>query len=324
MFASRQELLTQFQSPIHTTHPQFKSLQTFSCLSRWRGTATIELPRIQVVLNKLDYLQYSADSNLQPFTDTLKFQQDSFRLWYQVDGVGILQNVTRNTFGTARPGLLGLMERGERHTYLHQKGAFGCFQMEFSLLPSAQAKCYWNTGIEGKTVLDSNERLYFENLIFDLFLVLSNGKEMLGLATLSRMTEILIVLFKKGLILIEESQFPKNKSKSLVLKAKSYMNLHYANMHHQEEIERECGVDINYLNIIFKKECGSTLYHYITAVRMEHAKHLLEISDISVADIALQIGYPNANSFSRAFKRLEQKTPQQHRVAARKPGRQRF
>jgi two-component system response regulator YesN len=122
-----------------------------------------------------------------------------------------------------------------------------------------------------------------------------------------------VVLFKKGLIIIDESQFPRNKTKSLVAKAKNFMALHFNDMYHQAQLEKECGVDINYLNVIFKREIGRTLYQYITDVRMEFAKHLLETTDISVVTIAEQVGYPNGNSFTRAFKRHEHCTPQQFR-----------
>ncbi|GAG43728.1 unnamed protein product, partial [marine sediment metagenome] len=57
-----------------------------------------------------------------------------------VDGDGILQNATRRSFGKALPGLLGIMERGERYTYLHQRGAFQCFLLDFTLEPSRRAK----------------------------------------------------------------------------------------------------------------------------------------------------------------------------------------
>ena len=122
-----------------------------------------------------------------------------------------------------------------------------------------------------------------------------------------------MVLFKKGVLIIEESQFPKNKAKSLVAKAKQFMDLHYSDMEHQLELEKECGVDINYLNIIFKKETGFTLYQYICLVRMEHAKYLLETTQNSISDISNAVGYPNSNSFTRAFKRHANMTPQDFR-----------
>lgn len=313
MFPTRHELLAQFKNPVYTSHPGFPPLRTFSCLNSWRGNPLIELSKLRIEILGLDYLEFSGTDGTS-FNSQLKFQQDCYRLWYQVDGTGILHNVTRNSFGTARPGLLGIMGRGERHTYLHQRGNFECFQVMFSLLPSQQAKCYWNSEIEGKLVLDGNERGYFENLIFDLLGVISNKKEILGLASISRLLEILVVLFKKGLLIIEESQFPKNKIKSLVSKARQFMDLNYSEMKNQQALEIECGVDINYLNIIFKKETGKTLYQYITDVRMEHAKYLLETTVDSITDISEKIGYPNSNSFTRAFKRRENRTPQEFRL----------
>ena len=97
------------------------------------------------------------------------------------------------------------------------------------------------------------------------------------------------------------------------------MDLHYCDMHHQNHLENECGVDINYLNIIFKKETSKTLYQYITGVRMEHAKHFLETTQMSISDIALKVGYPNSNSFTRAFKRHNKITPQEFRDAGKRP-----
>lgn len=267
---------------------------------------------MKIEIRRLDYLRNLTMPAGSPET-MLKFQQDCYRLWYHIDGQGILQNATRNTFGAAKPGLLGVMDRGERYSYLHQKGPFECFTMEFSLLPSQQAKCYWNSEVEGKTVLEADEKLYFENLVFDCLHVISNRQEILGLASMSRLIEILVVLFKKGILVIEETQFPKNKQKSLVAKAKNFMKLHYASLRHQEALAVECGVDINYLNTVFFRETGQTLYKYLTGIRMEHAKYLIEENRRSVADISAAVGYPNANSFTRAFKKHSSQPPTAYR-----------
>jgi len=310
MFPSRSEIIAQFRSPVFIPHPGFAGMETFSRLSDWAGNnaITVELPRLKIAVHSVDYLRNVNMPAGEP-DSVLRFQQNCYRLWYQVDGQGILHNVTRNAFGNAKPGLLGLMEIGERHTYLHQKGPFECFLMEFSILPSHQAKCYWNSETEGKLVLTENNRLYFENLIFDLVRVIANDKEILGLASISRILEILVVLFSKGLLVIKESQFPKNKAKSLVEKAMAFMNLHYAGLHHQKDLEKECGVDINYLNMLFSKEMGKTLYKYLSDVRMEHAKYLLEENRLPIIEISSQVGYPNSNSFARAFKRSFNQTP---------------
>jgi two-component system response regulator YesN len=139
------------------------------------------------------------------------------------------------------------------------------------------------------------------------------------LSTASRLLEIIVVLFNKGLLVIDDAQFPKNKRKSLVAKAAAFMELHYATMRHQRDLETECGVDINYLNIIFKKEKGLTLYDFLSNIRMEQAKHLLETTRHSVTDIASRTGYPNGNSFSRAFKHHVHCTPLAYRGTLKHP-----
>lgn len=316
MFQSRHDLLGKFKNPVFMQHPSYsEGVRTFSCIAGWDSKPVIELPLMRIEILGLDYLEYGNASEGGKAPLQLRFQQDCFRLWYQVDGNGILQNTTRNIFGTARPGLLGVMERSQRYTYLHQKGTFECFQILFSLLPSQNAKCYWNSEIEGKTVLEDQDRGYFDNLVFDLLLMLSrsSGKESSGLSTTSRLLEVLVVLFNKGLLVVDDSQFPKNKQQRLVAKAIAFMELHYSRLHHQRDLEAACGVDINYLNILFKKEKGTTLFDYFSGIRMEHAKHLLETSHQPVTDIALQTGYPNSNSFSRAFKRREKCTPLAYR-----------
>jgi AraC-like DNA-binding protein len=321
MFPTRNEIIAQFRSPVFIPHRNFHGMETFSRLSDWAGknTVSVELPRMKIAVSSIDYLR---NFNM-PAGDEgsmLRFQQNCYRLWYQVDGQGILHNATRNVFGTAKPGLLGLMEIGERYSYLHQKGPFECFLMEFSVVPSQQAKCYWNSEVEGKLVLPENSRLYFENLIFDLIRVIANDKEILGLASISRILEILVVLFTKGLLVIKESQFPENKAKSLVEKAKAMMNLQYAKLHHQKDLEKECGVDINYLNMLFAKETGKTLYKYLSDVRMEHAKYMLEVNKLPINEISSHVGYTNSNSFARAFKRSLNQTPTSYRENARKKG----
>jgi AraC-like DNA-binding protein len=312
MLQTRHEILSEFKASAVVPHPQYPGFETFDNLSSWMPQGvTVELPRVKIEIRRIDYLRNMAMAAGSPDT-MLRFQQNCYRLWYQVDGTGILQNATRNTFGNAKPGLLGVMDIGERHTYLHQKGSLECFLMEFSLLPSQQAKCYWNSEVEGRVVLDGNDRLYFENLVFDCLRVITNRREILGLASMSRIMEILVVLFKKGILVIEESQFPKNKQKSLVAKAENYMKLNYGTLRHQNALARECGVDINYLNLIFFRETGKTLYRFLIDIRMEHAKYLLEKNTVAVAEIASAVGYPNANSFTRAFKRHLSVTPTEY------------
>ncbi|MBD3239472.1 MAG: helix-turn-helix domain-containing protein [Chitinivibrionales bacterium] len=311
MLQSRREILDQFKDPELVAHAAFRGCRTFSFLSGWLSTPiSVSLPRLQCRITGIDYLQSPPPGGKPPAP--IRFQQDHYRLWYQLDGTGILQNLRQKAFGRAAPGLLGVMDIGERHSYLHQRGTFECFMVDFMLQPAAASQCYWNSDIEGKRMLADDERLYVENHAFELMRLIGNGADPWGLRCLAHLAEIVALPVTKGLIVIDDERFPHDRAVSLVKKAKRYMDTHYAELQHQRAISEYCGVDINYLNILFKREKGMTLYKYLTNVRMEHAKHLLEQGQRNIVGIAEKIGYPNSNSFSRAFRRYAGIAPSEY------------
>ena len=69
----------------------------------------------------------------------------------------------------------------------------------------------------------------------------------------------------------------------------------------------------DYLSYSFHKEFNTTLTAYINSKRMDQAKYLLMNTDLSIADIAEQVGIPNVSYFYRQFKKETGKTPQQYR-----------
>ena len=51
---------------------------------------------------------------------------------------------------------------------------------------------------------------------------------------------------------------------------------------------------------------------YIQAVRIEQAKRLLELGDVSIKSLADQVGYDDISSFTRLFKRATELTPKEY------------
>lgn len=52
---------------------------------------------------------------------------------------------------------------------------------------------------------------------------------------------------------------------------------------------------------LFKKACGHSPYEYLLMARMDKAKYLLRTTDIPIKNIAQQVGYLNASTFSSVF-----------------------
>jgi transcriptional regulator GlxA family with amidase domain len=64
---------------------------------------------------------------------------------------------------------------------------------------------------------------------------------------------------------------------------------------------------------LFKIEVGISPQRYVTNVRLEKAKDLLESGVRSVKEISAEIGFPNVSSFCRSFKSRYGTTPREYR-----------
>ncbi|MDX2373093.1 GlxA family transcriptional regulator [Psychrobacter sp. T6-6] len=66
------------------------------------------------------------------------------------------------------------------------------------------------------------------------------------------------------------------------------------------------------LNRRFQSCVAMRPIEYIQAVRIEQAKRLLELGDVSIKSLAYQVGYEDISSFTRLFKRATELTPKEY------------
>ncbi len=78
-------------------------------------------------------------------------------------------------------------------------------------------------------------------------------------------------------------------------------------------VSQHFGISISYLCVLFKERFNMTLTKYITKIRMEHASHLLQNTNLPVYEIAERVGYTDHNYFTRSFKRFQGVTPLEFR-----------
>lgn len=73
------------------------------------------------------------------------------------------------------------------------------------------------------------------------------------------------------------------------------------------------GLNSEYLNKVFKKETGESFSHYLTQVRMEKAKELLESGRYNVNQVSARTGYKSSQYFSITFRRYMGYSPSEAR-----------
>lgn len=93
---------------------------------------------------------------------------------------------------------------------------------------------------------------------------------------------------------------------------------HYNENLSLDEICGKVSVSKNYFCYLFKREVGMSVWNYLTRIRLNEAKELLEKTDLKSYEIAFQVGYDNPSYFSKLFKKYETVSPNEYREKTRK------
>ena len=77
------------------------------------------------------------------------------------------------------------------------------------------------------------------------------------------------------------------------------------------------GLSVSYLSRIFKKRFGTNFAKYVSLKKIKRSKQILKYSQMTINDIAFELGYNEVNYFCKVFKKSEHITPSQYRESLR-------
>ena len=135
-------------------------------------------------------------------------------------------------------------------------------------------------------------------------------------------------IFAKGLLLelIAELARSYNLSINQSLYGTHYQDLEKITKYIYDNVDRDLSLDdlSNYSNIskfylsrLFKQAMGISPYKYITQVKFKKTKELLQFTNLSMNDIALRMSFPDQQTFSRWFKKIDGNPPIKYRMNKR-------
>ncbi len=119
-------------------------------------------------------------------------------------------------------------------------------------------------------------------------------------------------------LIMEESWHPEVQASRTVpkrdmLEIKTFIDEHYQEKLTLESLASEFYISKHYLARRFKEQCGVTVMNYIHQVRITQGKHLLRFTEHPIEAIAGLCGVPDANYFSRTFRKVEGISPAEYR-----------
>ncbi|MBE5040559.1 response regulator transcription factor [Ructibacterium gallinarum] len=105
----------------------------------------------------------------------------------------------------------------------------------------------------------------------------------------------------------------QKKNISLVYKIKNYISDNYQNTITLEILSEAIGLSPNYISTCFYKETGVNFKDYLTSVRIQKAKELLQGTNNKIYEIAHAVGYEDTRYFSNLFNNVVGCLPSQYR-----------
>ena len=121
--------------------------------------------------------------------------------------------------------------------------------------------------------------------------------------------QFILEMWNKGLVVENDTSGRNTVEKEMV----SYIQQNYTGTISLKEFGEQFHLSEKYISRYFKEHFHITLSQYVTYLRLEHAKQLLQDTDIPITEIALQSGYQNVSYFIRSFKKTYEVSPLKYR-----------
>ncbi|MDF2837451.1 MAG: AraC family transcriptional regulator [Paenibacillus sp.] len=94
--------------------------------------------------------------------------------------------------------------------------------------------------------------------------------------------------------------------------------IHYIHQHYQDDLAlsdlaARFNMSVSRISEVIKETTGQNFLHFLHDLRIRHACSLLVSTEMSVSEIALEVGYGSYNTFSRVFRETKGIVPKEYR-----------
>lgn len=176
--------------------------------------------------------------------------------------------------------------------------------------PQAHALCRYINQSSGVLIDgENNEKVY--RALCDMLRLYEDGGSESVFASSNRLYQLMALLDNP----IRSSRLQKNDDS--INRAIAYIRANIGKRITLHELAEMSGLSDYYFSHLFKEMTGFSPSNFIIYSRIDQAKTLLSSTNLSVAQIARQIGYPNSSNLIVQFTRRVGLSPAQFREEAR-------
>lgn len=97
-----------------------------------------------------------------------------------------------------------------------------------------------------------------------------------------------------------------------------YVHIHFSDDINLEKISSQFHCSVPYISRLFKEKFGKGFLEYVHELRIESASTLLLHTNMTVIEVAHEVGFDSSRTFSRVFRELKGQTASEYRSSMRK------
>lgn len=162
-------------------------------------------------------------------------------------------------------------------------------------------------------IFSSNKNIDRINILFHQLLHTANSNYYTHYGTNYLLTSLMIELTEQTICKYFEKLKYGNSSK--FIEVLEWIRINIRRNVSVYDIAKQFNYNPDYLTQIFKQKTGISLLRYIHNLKLSKAKEMLLRSDISIKEIAYELGFHDDKYFMKFFKKYENLTPTQFRNA---------
>ena len=140
-------------------------------------------------------------------------------------------------------------------------------------------------------------------------LYIQKAELMADVVDLTRLNAQMVLDFTKRV----EAEKCGIRHSELLRKVREYVIHHIEESITTDALAKLCGMNRTYLCKLFAEETGMTASQYVTNIKVEEAKRLMDITPKTITEIAAYLGYSSQSHFQRVFKKHTGMTPGEYR-----------
>jgi len=143
--------------------------------------------------------------------------------------------------------------------------------------------------------------------IFRLF----HSKEVFRFESIGALLKLMLIACRQNCELENFSKQENHKKSNTLRRFKSLVEDHHRQWHKSKEYAEAMHLNVDHLNRIVKELSGKTVKEHIQNRIIVAAKRLIYFSNLSLKEIAFDLGFDELSNFSAFFKKCTNQTPSQ-------------